>query len=413
MDFGIHGQFLGGSDEVGNLAMLLEIGRMKFLFDYGMSPGKPPTFPLPPPPIDLIFLTHSHLDHCGMIPWLCSESDQRIIATEPTAVISTLLQKDTIKIAQMDGYSIPFTNTDIKEAENSYITVEPGKRYELDEEYHVRFHSAGHIPGSLMFEVIGDKRLLFTGDLNVIDTRLVKGTKPVNCDILFIEGTYAGREHENRKHLERKFLEKIDEVVNRGGTAIIPTFAVARSQEILLVLKNTDYDIWFDGMGKKISKLYLRYSKYIQSVNDLKKALKKVNLVNTEQLRKKAVKGEVIITSSGMMDGGPVLSYMNKLKNDRKSAVLLTGYQVEGTNSRLLIEKGKLNFYGVLEKVSCEVQYYDFSAHAGHSELLEFAEKCNPEKIILFHSEDRTPLKDALKDTAEVFTPMKGERFVL
>jgi putative mRNA 3-end processing factor len=228
-----------------------------------------------------------------------------------------------------------------------------------------------------------------------------------------MEGTYAGREHENRDKLERKFLEKIEEVINRGGTAIIPAFAVSRSQEILLVLKDAGYNVWFDGMGKKISKIYLKYPKYLRSVNDLKKALKKVNMVRSEQSRKNAQKAEIIVTSSGMMDGGPVLSYMNKLKNDKKSAVLLTGYQIPGTNSRLLIEKGKLNFYGVIETVNCEVQYFDFSAHAGHSQLVEFAQKCNPEKIVLFHSADRTPLVEALKDTAEVLTPMKGEQFSL
>lgn len=413
MDLPIRCQFLGGSDEVGNLAMLLELEDMRLLFDYGMSPGKPPTFPLPPPPVDLTFLSHSHLDHCGMIPWLCSESDHRIITTEPTAVVSNLLQKDTVKIAQMDGYSIPYDNGDVKEAEHSYVPVEPGKKRDLGENYAVHFHSAGHIPGSLMFEVVGEKRLLFTGDLNVVDTRLVKGTKPLKCDMLFMEGTYAGREHDNRKQLERKFLEKIDEVINRGGTVIIPAFAVARSQEILLVLNNAGHNIWFDGMGKKISKIYLKYPKYLRSVEDLKKTMKKINIVQSEQSRKSAMNGEVIVTSSGMMDGGPVLSYMNKLKNDKKSAVLLTGYQIPGTNSRLLIEKGKLNFYGVVEQVNCEVQYYDFSAHAGHSELVEFAKKCNPEKIILFHSADRTPLVEALKDTAEVLTPMKGEQFTL
>jgi putative mRNA 3-end processing factor len=303
-------QFLGGSDEVGNLAMVLELEDMRFLFDYGMSPGKPPTFPLPPPPIDLTFLTHSHLDHCGMIPWLCSQSDHRIITTEPTAMVSNLLQKDTVKIAQMDGYAIPFNSADVKEAEHSYVPVEPGKMRDLGENYSVRFHSAGHIPGSLMFELIGDKRLLFTGDLNVVDTRLVRGTKPVPCDMLFMEGTYAGREHGNRQQMEREFLEKIEEVVNRGGTVIIPAFAVARSQELLLVLKNAGYDVWFDGMGKKISKLYLKYPKYLRSADDLKKAFKKVNVVHSDHGRKMAMKGPVIITSSGMMDGGPVLSYM-------------------------------------------------------------------------------------------------------
>ncbi|MCK5459390.1 MAG: MBL fold metallo-hydrolase, partial [Thermoplasmatales archaeon] len=135
--------------------------------------------------------------------------------------------------------------------------------------------------------------------------------------------------------------------------------------------------------------------------------------VHSDQGRKLALQSEVIITSSGMMDGGPVLHYMNSLKNDPKSAVLLTGYQVEGTNSRLLIEKDKLNFYGVTENVECEVEYFDFSAHAGHSELIEFAKKCNPEKIVLMHSDNREALVEPLKDVAEIFTPNTGEQINL
>ena len=409
MDPTITCQFLGGCDEVGNLAMVLEIDDRRFLFDYGMSPGKPPTFPLPPPTIDQTFLSHAHLDHSGMIPWLCAEQQQTVIGTELTGVLSNLLHKDTVKIAQMDGYSIPFSIADVHDAEQRFMPVEQGRRREISDHYDVQFHSAGHIPGSLMFELIGEKKIVFTGDLNVSDTRLVKGTKPVSCDILFMEGTYAGRDHEPRQQLEKRFLDKIDDVVKRGGTVVIPAFALARSQEILLVLKDAGYNVWFDGMGRKISKMFLKYPKYVRSIEDLKKALKRTNMIKTDQQRKIAAKSDVIVTSSGMLDGGPVLSYMSKLKNDRKSAVLLTGYQVEGTNSRLLIERHKLNFYGVLEHVDCEVQYYDFSAHAGHSKLVEFAKACNPQKIVLFHSDDRQPLVDALKDHADVYTPMKGE----
>lgn len=176
-----------------------------------------------------------------------------------------------------------------------------------------------------------------------------------------------------------------------------------------MVLKNSGYNIWFDGMGKKITKIFLKYKKYLKSPKDLKKALNKVNLVHSDHGRKLALKSEVIITSSGMMDGGPILSYMNKLKSDKRSAVLLTGYQVEGTNSRLLIEKGKLNFYGVIEDVKCEVDYFDFSAHAGHSELIEFARKCGPEKIVLFHGDNREVLIDPLSEFSEVHTPKTKE----
>ena len=402
-------QFLGGSNDVGSLAMVLETDGMRLLFEYGMTPGKPPTYPLPPPPVDLTLLTHAHLDHSGMIPWLCSRADQTILGTELTSVISNLLHKDSVKIAKMEGYTAPYSNADIKEAEHSFLPVEPSQRRGIGDSHEVRFHSAGHIPGSLMFELVGSRKILFTGDLNVVNTRLIKGTKPVSCDILFLEGTYAGREHPKREELEKAFLDKIDEVVSRGGIAVIPAFAVSRSQELIMILRKSGFNIWFDGMGRKVAKIFLKYPSYLRSVDDLKKSLNKVNFVHSEHGRKLALKAEVIITSSGMMDGGPVLSYMKKLKNDPKSAVLLTGYQVEGTNSRLLIDKGKLNFYGVAENIECEVEYFDLSAHAGHSELVEFARQCSPEKIVLFHSDNRDVLVEPLKDVAEIYTPNNGE----
>jgi len=376
--------------------MVLEVDGLRLLFEYGMTPSKPPTYPLPPPPVDMTLLTHSHLDHSGMIPWLCAHSDHRILTTKLTSEVSSLLHKDSVKIAKSEGYAAPYTNHDIRERN-------------IGDDCEIRFHSAGHIPGSLMFELILERKILFTGDINVIDTKLMKAAKPVSCDILFLETTYAGREHPKREELEKQFLDKIDDVVKRGGVAVIPAFAVSRSQELAIVLKNAGYNVWFDGMGRKVSKIFLKYPKHLRSADDLKKALNKINFVHSDQGRKQALKSEVIITSSGMMDGGPVLHYMNSLKNDPKSAVLLTGYQVEGTNSRLLIEKGKLNFYGVTENVECEVEYFDFSAHAGHSELIKFAKDCRPEKIVLFHGDNRELLVEPLKDVAEIHLPDKKE----
>jgi len=410
MNNGMKIQFLGGVEEVGRLAMVLETGDVKLLFEYGMSPGKPPSYPLPPPPIDLVLLTHAHLDHSGMIPWLFSKSDNEILTTKLTSEISNVLHKDSIKIAKSEGYAIPYSNSDVKEAKNSLMAVEPNQKRRIGDNFEIISHDAGHIPGSLMFELVGDRKVLFTGDFNVTDTRIVKGTKPVNCDVLFLEGTYAGRDHpKKREEMEKDLLAKIDEVVKRGGVAVLPAFAVSRSQELILVLKNAGYNIWFDGMGKKVSKIFLKHKKYLRSPEDLKKALNKVNLVHSDQGRKLALKGEVIITSSGMMDGGPVLNYMNKLKDDPKSAVLLTGYQVPDSNARLLVDKGRLDFYGVREKIECEVEYFDFSAHAGHSQLINFAKACNPEKIVLMHSDNRDALVEPLKDVGEVYCPKTGE----
>jgi putative mRNA 3-end processing factor len=156
------------------------------------------------------------------------------------------LHKDSIKIAKSEGYAAPYTNNDIREADHSYIPVELSQKRNIGDDCEIRFHSAGHIPGSLMFELVGEKKILFTGDINVIDTKLMKAGKPVSCDILFLETTYAGREHPNRRELEKQFLDKIDDVVRRGGVAIIPAFAVSRSQELAIVLKNAGYNVWFE-----------------------------------------------------------------------------------------------------------------------------------------------------------------------
>ena len=403
-------QFLGGVEEVGRLAMVLETTDTKLLFEYGMSPGKPPEYPMPAPPVDTVLLTHAHLDHSGMIPWLFSRSDQKILTTKVTAEIANLLHKDSIKIAKMEGYATPYSNADIKESKHSMVSIQPSQTRSLGSDFEVKCHDAGHIPGSLMFELIGDKKTLFTGDLNVIDTRLLKKTRPVSCDNLILEGTYAGRDHpKKREEIEKDLIGKIDEVVNRGGVVVLPAFAVSRSQELIMVLRKAGYDLWFDGMGKKVAKIFLKYPRYLKNPEELKKAMNKVNMVHSDHGRKLALKGEVIITSSGMMDGGPVLSYMHKLKNDPKSAVILTGYQVPDSNSRLLVDHGQLDFYGVKQKIECEVNYFDFSAHAGHSELVEFAKQCSPEKIVLMHSDNRQSLAEPLKDVAEVILPKTGE----
>jgi len=413
MDDKLQIRFLGGSSKVGSLAMLLKTKGIQFLFDYGMTPSKPPEIPMPAPPVDAMFLSHAHLDHSGMTPLLCEDDSLPIYSTDLTGIISNLLHKDSIKIAQSEGYAKPYSSENIGQAKQSIKPVKPGQKKQIDDIL-IRFHSAGHIPGSLMFELTASQRLLFTGDFNTIDTHLVKATKPVKCDVLCMEGTYAGRNHPKpRDELEKDFKAKVEEVVNRGGTVILPAFAVSRSQEIAMILRKMGLNMWYDGMGRKVSKIFLKYDEYLRDSGELKKSLNHMNFVHSDSGRKLALDADVIITSSGMMDGGPVLHYMSKLKDNPKNAVLLTGYQVEGTNSRRLVDEGLLDFYGVKEKVSCEVEYFDFSGHAGHDQLLDFARSCEPEKIILMHSDNRETLRAPLEEFAEVYTPLDGEQLVI
>ena len=406
-------KFLGGVNEVGRLGMLLENENTRFILDYGIAPARPPLFPEKAPPVDIAFLTHAHVDHSGMIPYLSRHYDPPVVATVATAAISGLLTRDTLKVAESEGYVQPYSKRDITLMEDAFDIIDYSDTRD-EGGFEIHFHSAGHIPGATMFEFIGDENLLFTGDINTTNTRLVWGTHPVKCDTLVMESTYSGRDHPDRREMEKGFLDSVEDVINRGGKVIVPAFAVGRCQEILLLLRDTPYEIWFDGMGKQVTKDYLDVSEFIRRPKELRQAFRKANVVHSYYGRKHALHGDVIVTTSGMLDGGPVLFYLEQLKRDTKSAVFLTGYQVEGTNGRLLLEHGTVNINGVKEKVTAEVKSFDFSAHAGHSELRAFANKCSPSRIILFHSDNREPLAlDLREDGFEVILPDTGEEIPL
>lgn len=405
-------KFLGGVDEVGRLAMLLEEEKTRFLFDYGLTATDPPKYPKQTPPVDYLCLTHSHLDHSGMVPWVCGRYENPVLTTEMTARVSEVLFSDNAKISEYEGYPQMYDDRDIRAANRCFDNVRFGEERRIGP-FDLKFHYAGHIPGATMFELTGKKRVLFTGDINTINTRLLTGTEPVKCDTLIVEGTYAGRNHPNRAKLEYDFLQKVDEVVARGGKAILPAFAIGRTQELMLLLKNSKHQIYVDGMGNSITEIYLKHPEFLRSPKDLRRMKNRVKMVRTYRGRKYALKGDVIITTSGMLDGGPVLSYIEEFKDNPKNAILLTGYQVEGTNGRLLMDEKKIEVQGVRTGVNCEVAFFDFSAHSGHSELIDFIHGCEPENVILCHSDNREAIAGELKGSYNFYLPKLMEEIEL
>ncbi len=389
--------FLGEATEVGSLSLYMENMGNRLLFDYGFTPSSPPKLPARAPPVDRAFLSHAHVDHAGMFPQLCSRTGTPVFSTKPTLDIAQMLWRDSYKINRIEGYPQLFTYGDIQDISRYFDIVSYDQVNDLNG-LEIHYHSAGHIPGSFMVELQGERRSLFTGDMNTRDSHLVKGAKPVECDNLIMEATYAGREHEPRKEQEAAFLDKVNEVVERGGKAIIPAFAVGRTQEVMMILKDQGLDVWVDGMGKAITQIFLQHGEYLRSKRDLETALRNVSLIKNPSDRKKAINAEVIITTSGMMEGGPVLGYVQQIKDDPLNAILLTGYQVEDTNGRLLLDEGRLKIAGVEQNIGCEIGFFDFSAHSGHSELVEFIHACGPENVILFHSDDRESLAKELDD---------------
>jgi len=406
--------FLGGAGEVGRLAMLMEVTGYRFLFDYGFTASKPPQFPERAPPVDALFVTHCHLDHSGLVPEATRRHMAPVYCTPLTAEISEILWYDSIKIADIEGNPFPFGNDDVRTA---YRAVEPlAFKEEADfQGVEVRSQSAGHIPGAAMYEVLSDSVTLFTGDLNNRATRLVNGARAVPCRNLFIEGTYAGRDHPDRGELELEFLDRIDDVVYRGGQVILPAFAVGRTQEIVLMLEDCGHEVWLDGMGKRVTQCYLDNGDYLRSRGSLRAADGQVRYVKSDGQRERATHGaDVIVTTSGMLEGGPVGGYLRALARDPKNAVFLTGYQVEGTSGRSLMDEGKVQVDGETIKVEAETEYFDFSSHAGHGDLVSFIKRCSPENVVIMHSDQAGELaKDPELEGFNIILPETGRPLAL
>lgn len=404
-------KFLGGAEEVGRLGILINMDDKVFQVDYGVIPEKPPMFPLPPEKIDGLFVTHSHLDHIGALPMYYQNDGVDIFATEMTSNTARPMLNDSIKITSIEGYVERFNREDVEKMYTFMNQTKYNEKLVLDE-VNVTPYSAGHIPGSTMWKFENSDEIMVTGDLYTGDSKLLNGAKPRKVRNLVVESTYAGKNHEDREEVRKRLRERVSEVVEHGGKVILPSFAMGRMQELIMSLSDLPYKIATDGMGNLITSIYLNTPGYLRSDREFRKALSSVKAIRGKRMRENIDSADVIISTSGMLDGGPVLSYIEKFVHDDKSAIFMTGYQVEGTNGRNLMEKGTLNLSGVEIKPDMAVEFFDMSAHAGHKELLSFIKSCQPENVILCHGDQREAIVDDLENY-NVVLPYNGKEFTV
>jgi putative mRNA 3-end processing factor len=349
-----------------------------------------------------------------MVPWLASNHNTTLHGTELTAAISEMMWYDCHKVSSIEGYPLPWDKRDIDLALSAWDTHQFNQPWSQDD-WKLELHRAGHIPGAAMLHVeTPNKSVLFSGDFDTRDSQLTVGAKPVQTDVLFVEGTYGGRDHPPKQEENQRFIERIIEVVDRGGTALVPAFANGRTQDVVMLLHKhlPELDVHVDGMGKRVAKLQMEHPETLRDPSALESAWKWCRRVSSKSDRKKALDADVIVSTSGMLDGGPSIWYLNRLRHERKNAILLTGYQARNTGGRRLLDERRIPIFGKLANIELDVDQYSFSTHAGHQEIVNFAEQCQAEDVVIYHSDPtmaRPPLAEALeKNGHQVHVPENG-----
>jgi len=372
-------KFLGGCDGIGKSAILVD---GKIMMDYGLQTGGDDPFPLMND-CNHLLISHGHLDHCGSAPLLRKAKD--VFATAPTADFTKLLLDDSVRLNEKENKKRHMYSTyDIDLLMSKLKTVSYNEEFKVDG-YSCTFLDAGHIVGSSSILLKGDVSLFYSSDINSIETKLIRGSNGFpGADVGIVESTYFGEDHTPRKDLEDRFIKSIKETIEEGGNVIIPCFAINRTQEILSILGEHNISPYLDGMGVEATKIILSHPSFIKNSSLLKRSFDNVSLVNKKVRKRIFDEPSVIVTTAGMANGGPVLNYLKRIYKDPKSKLMFTGYQVEGTNGRMILEKGLLRLNRNLVKIESTVEQYDFSSHSGDKELKSMVKRMADKGVNLF-----------------------------
>jgi hypothetical protein len=420
---------LGGCREVGRSCMLLSTPESRIIIDCGVNVGSddsatpylyvPEVYPLNQ--IDAVVLTHAHLDHAGLVPMLYKYGyEGPIYCTPPTRDLAVLLQLDYIEIAGREGKRSPYDSAMVREALKHTITLNYGDVTDIAPDTKLTMHNAGHILGSSIAHFhIGDGlyNVAFTGDQKFERTRLFD---PAVCNFprletLVTEATYGGTNsiQPSRKDAEITLMNVVKETISKGGKVIIPAFSVGRSQEVMVVLEEAirkkvidEVPVCLDGMIYEATAIHTTYPEYLN--NDLRDLIfhKGINpflaqcfvKVESPKQRTEIIEGPpcVILATSGMLNGGPVLEYLKRLGPDEKNTLVIVGYQAEGTLGRR-IQKGwkelPLSVEGKTQtvKINLEVTTVDgFSGHSDRQQLMEYMRRIYPKpgRVLTNHGEE-------------------------
>jgi KH/beta-lactamase-domain protein len=423
---------LGAFHEVGRAAMLIQAGSSSVLLDSGINPGaQDPTSAYPRfdtdefdlEKLDAVVISHAHLDHCGILPFLYKYGyDGPVYCSEPTQTLMTLHQLDYLDVHSREGEHSPYDQKDVREVVTHTIPLRYNVVTDVAPDIKLTFHNAGHILGSSMVHLhIGEglHNIVYSADFKFGRTMMLDPATALfpRAETLIIESTYGGPDDimPDREGVEGRLVSIVNDTVEKGGKVLIPVPAVGRAQEIMLVLdaymKNgalRELPIYIEGMVNEATAIHTAFPEYL--VRDIKEQIlhNDINPFQSEYFhpvthpsdREEIIAGGpcVIIATSGMLEGGPAIDYFRHLAPDARNTLAYVSYQVDGTlGNRIKNGLKEVSLYahdGKMEmvKVNMRVESIEgFSGHSDRNQLLGFIKRMSPKptKIIVNHGERR------------------------
>jgi metallo-beta-lactamase family protein len=452
--------FLGAARTVTGSKYLVTIGRRRILVDAGMFQGEKQwrlrnweDFPVPPDSISDIVLTHAHMDHCGYLPALVKQGfDGPVWCTDGTRQLAAIVLRDAGFLAERDaqeaaegGWSkhappLPlYTSDDVERAIPLLTAVAYDADADLGDGITVRFTRAGHILGSASVTLTtATTSILFSGDLGRHDHPVLRPLDtPAGAAYVVMESTYGDREHPEPRNLPHEgFADAIRRAVQRGGSVLVPAFAVDRTEIVLRTLAQMRQDgripevpIYVNSpMASAALEVYRRSSEELRPDLDIEDFFKIPNVTEVRSADESMALTTgrhrdpcIVVSSSGMVNGGRVLHHLERMLPDQRNAVVLTGYQAVGTRGRALIDGVKaLKMHGQYAPVRAEiVMDQEFSVHADASDLLDWVRALVPPPTTVFvtHGEEAAAETLASRVRSEIgcpaVVPTYRERVVL
>lgn len=455
--------FIGGADGIGGSATLIRYKGYNILLDAGANINKNEYSPNFTPmkeigvdikDIDLLVISHGHLDHTGVAPLLYKENPNiKVISTSDTKDIMKVMLEDTIKIK--DQNSELFSSQDIKNLISSIEVTEFNSSIVIKEDIKITLYRAGHILGAASIHLkLGETNILYTGDYSIEDQETVEGMHLPNdleVDVLITESTYAYQPTNfdlSKVYQEELLINEIKRTVDQNGVVLIPAFAVGRAQEIALLIKKhfkeevfLPFDLYIDGKVVEVCSLYEKskignkfksiYGDGVSTVNERYKGNNEIPI--------NKFKGSCIIASSGMLNEGSRSSkYASTIIDDEESLILFSGYLDEESPGNQIVKEmqnsvfPKIKLEGVTKEVRCNIKSYKLSAHVKKNEILKLISQLKPRYTYLVHGDVYNKYKyfgneeigrriypeieDVLKylsDDCSILKPKNGEIFNL